>query len=90
MMERHLPPLPCVIWKDLTGEYWRFHHEGHSAVSTVEAIAHTARTRQTTRSCKSSTILYLLQKEVGPSIYLSIRLERKVVSEQEALDNTSC
>ena len=40
--ERHLPPLPCVILKDLTGEYWRFHHEGHSAVSTIEAIAHTA------------------------------------------------
>ena len=40
--EHHLPPLPCVILKDLTGEYWRFHHEGHSAVSTIEAIAHTA------------------------------------------------
>ena len=40
--EHDLPPLPCVILKDLTGEYWRFHHEGHSAVSTIEAIAHTA------------------------------------------------
>ena len=26
----------------LTGEYWRFHHKGHSSVSTIEAIAHTA------------------------------------------------
>ena len=39
----NLPPLPCVVLSDLVkGEYWRFHEEGHSAVSTIEAIAHTA------------------------------------------------
>lgn len=38
----NLKPLPCVMLHGLTGEYWRFHHKGHSSVSTIEAIAHTA------------------------------------------------
>jgi DTW domain-containing protein YfiP len=37
-----LPPLPSVILTDVVGQYWRFQAEGHSAVSTIEAIAHTA------------------------------------------------
>ena len=40
--EQQLAPLPCVVLREVTGQYWRFHHEGHSAVSTIEAIAHTA------------------------------------------------
>jgi hypothetical protein len=40
---RGLPPLPTVVLTDLKGEYWRFHEEGLSSVSTIEAIAHTAR-----------------------------------------------
>lgn len=38
-----LPPIPSVILTDVTGEYWRFQTVGQSAVSTVEAIVHTAR-----------------------------------------------
>lgn len=38
-----LPPIPSVILKDVTGEYWRFQTVGQSAVSTIEAIVHTAR-----------------------------------------------
>lgn len=38
-----LPPIPSVILKNVTGEYWRFQTVGQSAVSTIEAIAHTAR-----------------------------------------------
>lgn len=37
-----LPPIPSVILKDITGEYWRFQTVGQSAVSTIEAIAHAA------------------------------------------------
>lgn len=37
-----LPPLRCVALKDVVGQYWRFHEEGHSALSTIEAIAYTA------------------------------------------------
>lgn len=37
-----LPPLRCVRLEDVVGQYWRFHEEGNSALSTVEAIAHTA------------------------------------------------
>lgn len=40
---KKLPPIPSVILKDVTGEYWRFQTVGQSAVSTIEAIAHTAR-----------------------------------------------
>lgn len=37
-----LPPLHCVVLRNVVGKYWRFHEEGHSAVSTIEAIAHAA------------------------------------------------
>jgi DTW domain-containing protein YfiP len=39
---RGLAPLRCVALKDVVGQYWRFHEEGHSALSTIEAIAYTA------------------------------------------------
>lgn len=39
---RGLPPLRCVLLENVVGGYWRFHEEGHSALSTIEAIAHTA------------------------------------------------
>lgn len=37
-----LPPLQCVVLSNVVGKYWRFHEEGHSAVSTIEAISHAA------------------------------------------------
>ena len=37
-----LPPIPCVKLSNITGSYWRFQDQGHSAVSSIEAIAHTA------------------------------------------------
>jgi hypothetical protein len=37
-----LPPLRSVILTNITGQYWRFQSEGHSAVSTIEAVAHAA------------------------------------------------
>ncbi len=40
---KNLPPIRSVILTNITGEYWRFQAEGHSAVSTIEAIAHTAK-----------------------------------------------
>ncbi len=39
--KNQLPPLRCVKLSDVVGEYWRFHEEGLSAVSSIEAIAHT-------------------------------------------------
>lgn len=36
------PPLRCVRLDNVVGQYWRFHEEGNSALSTIEAIAHTA------------------------------------------------
>jgi hypothetical protein len=41
-LEMGLPAIPCVLLSDVVGGYWRFHEEGHSALSTIEAIAHTA------------------------------------------------
>lgn len=38
-----LPPLRCVQLTDITGQYWKFQTEGRAAVSTIEAIAHTAK-----------------------------------------------
>ncbi len=32
----------CKLFNTL-GEYWRFHNEGNSAVSTIEAIAYAAK-----------------------------------------------
>ena len=41
-MEMGLPAIPCVMLSDVVGGYWRFHEEGNTALSTIEAIAHTA------------------------------------------------
>ena len=40
----------------ITGQYWRFQEHGHSAVSTIEAIAHTALTaaRAMNNTCMAS------------------------------------
>jgi hypothetical protein len=52
-----------VILEDITGEYWRFHEFGHSAVSTIEAIAHTARAAGTLEeNIESLLVLFQLQK----------------------------
>lgn len=53
---RGLAPIPSVILKDVTGEYWRFQTVGQSAVSTIEAIAHTARAA----GCSPETAEHLL------------------------------
>jgi hypothetical protein len=37
-------------------QYWRFHEEGHSAVSTIEAVAHAA----TAAGCPNAETLLLL------------------------------
>ena len=37
-----LAPLRCVKLQNIVGRYWRFHTMGNSAVSTIEAITHTA------------------------------------------------
>eukprot|EP00598_Pedospumella_elongata_P008545 CAMPEP_0184994894 /NCGR_PEP_ID=MMETSP1098-20130426/51083_1 /TAXON_ID=89044 /ORGANISM="Spumella elongata, Strain CCAP 955/1" /LENGTH=549 /DNA_ID=CAMNT_0027521055 /DNA_START=20 /DNA_END=1669 /DNA_ORIENTATION=+ len=58
-----LPPLHFVQLSNITGQYWKFQTEGHAAVSTIEAIAHTAGAA----GCSSDTVdamltLFLLQK----------------------------
>lgn len=40
--QQGMAAVPSVRLSDIVGQYWRFHSEGHSAVSTIEAIAHTA------------------------------------------------
>lgn len=58
-----LPPLHCVILTDVIGEYWRFQANGHSAVSTIEAIAHAAREAGLSPSeHKDLLLLFRLQK----------------------------
>ena len=37
-----LAPIRCIKLQNVVGKYWRFHTMGNSAVSTIEAIAHTA------------------------------------------------
>lgn len=37
-----LPALRCVRLDNVVGQYWRFHEEGNSALSTIEAITYTA------------------------------------------------
>ena len=37
-----LPPLIYISLSNIVGQYWRFHNEGNSAVSTIEAITHCA------------------------------------------------
>ena len=58
-----LPPLRCVALTDIVGKYWRFHEEGNSAVSTIEAIAHTAEAAGATEeTLHSLTVLFRLQR----------------------------
>lgn len=35
-------PIVCLRLNNIIGQYWRFQSEGHSAVSSIEAIAYTA------------------------------------------------
>jgi DTW domain-containing protein YfiP len=62
--ELGLPPLRFVTLKaDVVGQYWRFHNEGHSAVSTIEAICHTAvAAGLPDRSAEDFLFLFYLQK----------------------------
>jgi hypothetical protein len=47
----------------VTGQYWRFQAEGHAAVSTIEAIAHTAHSAGLdSKSVKDLLVLFELQK----------------------------
>ena len=39
-VRRGQSPLKAIMLQNLTGTYWKFHHEGKSAVSTIEAIVH--------------------------------------------------
>lgn len=58
-----LPPLRCVQLTDITGQYWKFQTEGHAAVSTIEAIAHTARAAGISQSeLEGMLLLFQLQK----------------------------
>jgi hypothetical protein len=58
-----LPPLRCVQLTDITGQYWKFQTMGHSAVSTIEAIAHTAGAAgSTAETVETLLLLFQLQK----------------------------
>jgi DTW domain-containing protein YfiP len=58
-----LVPLRCVALEDIVGQYWRFHEEGNSAVSTIEAIAHTAEAAgSSSRTLQDLTVLFQLQR----------------------------
>jgi hypothetical protein len=58
-----LPPLQCVQLTDVTGQYWKFQTMGHAAVSTIEAIAYTARAAGVTdRDVQNMLVLFQLQK----------------------------
>lgn len=62
--ERGLAPLPLVTLEGVTGEYWRFHTEGHSAVSSIEAVTHAARAAGATHEvCEALLLLFRLQKQ---------------------------
>jgi DTW domain-containing protein YfiP len=39
-VRRGQSPLKTIMLQNLVGTYWKFHHEGSSAVSTIEAIVH--------------------------------------------------
>jgi hypothetical protein len=51
---KQLPPMKSIILQNILGEYWRFQSEGHSAVSTIEALAHTARVAIRKRPCHNN------------------------------------
>jgi hypothetical protein len=58
-----LPPLQCVQLTDVTGQYWKFQTMGHAAVSTIEAIAYTARAAGITdKDVQNMLALFQLQK----------------------------
>jgi hypothetical protein len=60
---KNLPPMKSVILTNITGEYWRFQSEGHSAVSTIEAVAHTAKAAgMNEKDFNDLLILFRLQK----------------------------
>jgi DTW domain-containing protein YfiP len=56
-------PLRWVTLEDVVGRYWRFHSEGLAAVSTIEAIAHTATAAGlATQPCEDLLVLFNLQR----------------------------
>ena len=58
-----LPLLHCVQLRDITGQYWKFQTEGHSAVSTIEAITHTAKAAGSSQETVDTMLtLFQLQK----------------------------
>lgn len=62
-VSKNLLPIPSVILTNVTGQYWRFQAEGHAAVSTIEAIAHTAHSAGLdSKSVKDLLVLFELQK----------------------------
>ena len=46
LLARGSPPLRTVALQGLKGTYWKFHNEGSSAVSTIEAVVHFLRELQ--------------------------------------------
>jgi hypothetical protein len=58
-----MPPLRCVQLTDITGQYWKFQTMGHAAVSTIEAIAHTASAAgSSAETVQTLLLLFQLQK----------------------------
>jgi len=58
-----LPPLIYISLSNIVGQYWRFHNEGNSAVSTIEAITHCAKIAGLSdEDCTSLLLLFNLQK----------------------------
>jgi len=50
MQRRYGRPMRTVALHGLVGTYWKFHYEGSSAVSTIEAIVHCCRETQVVRT----------------------------------------
>jgi hypothetical protein len=58
-----LAPLQCVTLENVVGGYWKFHNEGHGAVSSIEAIAHAAAAAGLdANSLEAFLVLFRLQK----------------------------
>jgi DTW domain-containing protein YfiP len=58
-----LPPLKSIILTNVIGEYWRFQEEGKHAVSTIEAIAYSAKAAGLDeKSFQQLLLLFRLQK----------------------------
>jgi hypothetical protein len=61
--QNQLPAMKSVILHGVTGEYWRFQEVGQHAVSTIEAIAHTAKAAGASDEVKQTLLtLFKLQK----------------------------